>query len=211
MKVAVSFLKSKYALNETIERINNTDAEYIHVDIMDGEFVENKTYDYKELEDILKSSNKLLDVHLMVSDPIKYILDYKNLKPEFITVHSEINHDIKDLIDLIHSYGIKAGISIKPRTSIESIENILEYVDNVLIMSVEPGMGGQKFIDSITYKIDILKKLKEEKKYNYVISIDGGINNETVKTVKDVDFVISGSYICVTDNYQDRIDELRKL
>lgn len=209
MKVAVSYLKSKYNLEETIEKIKRTNAEYIHVDVMDGKFVNNTTYEYKKLEAVLKNSNKLLDVHLMVEKPLQYIMDYKNLKPEFVTIHSEINNNLKDLIDLIHSFGIKAGISIKPKTSIESIEDILKYVDNILIMSVEPGLGGQKFMDSVTYKIDLLNKIKKEKKYNYVISIDGGINNETINKVKNVDFVISGSFICMDDNYQEKIDELR--
>ena len=209
MKVSVSYLKSKYDLKTTIESIEKTDAEYIHVDVMDGEFVENITYEYSELESVLKNTTKPLDVHLMVKNPIKYIMDYKNLKPVYITIHSEIDNNLNDLIDLIKSFGIKAGISIKPKTSIESIENILDKVDNILIMSVEPGKGGQKFMNSITYKIDILKKLREEKKYNYVISIDGGINNETIEYVKDVDFVISGSYICMNDNYQERINSLK--
>lgn len=209
MKIAVSYLKSKYDLKTTIDKILNTDAEYIHVDVMDGNFVENKTYDYQELESLLKDTKKPLDVHLMVENPIKYIIDYKNLKPEFITIHSEINQNIEDLIDLIHSYGIKAGISIKPKTSIEDIENLLNKIDNILIMSVEPGMGGQKFMDSIIYKIDVLNKLRIENNYNYLISIDGGINNETIEKVKDVDFAISGSFICMSDDYQKQIDILR--
>lgn len=209
MKVAVSYLKSKYDLKTTIESIENTDADYIHIDVMDGIFVNNKTYLYNELESVLKDTKKLLDVHLMVENPIKYIMDYKNLKPDFITIHSEIDKNTEDLIDLIHSFGIKAGISIKPNTSIEKIEHILKKIDNVLIMSVEPGMGGQKFMDSIIYKIDILNKLRKENNYKYLISIDGGINNETIKKVSGVDFVISGSYICMNDDYQKQIDMLR--
>ena len=209
MEVAVSYLKSKYNLSETIKKINETDAKYIHVDVMDGQFVENVTYDYKELESILKTSNKLLDVHLMVDNPIEFIFNYKNLNPEFITIHSEIKHNIKDLIDLIHSFGIKAGISIKPNTSIESIKYLLNNVENVLIMSVEPGKGGQKFMDDMTNKIDELINLRNEYNYKYLISIDGGINDETISKVKDVDFVISGTYICMSDNYQESINKLK--
>ena len=115
MKIAISFLKSKYNIDETINKINNTDAEYIHVDIMDGNFVQNKTDNFIN---ILDNTNKPLDIHLMVDNPLPYIIEYKNLKPEFITIHSEINHNLKDLINLIHSYGIKVGLSIKPKTSI---------------------------------------------------------------------------------------------
>ena len=209
MKVAVSYLKSKFDLNETIDRINSTDADYIHVDVMDGEFVSNKTYEYNELEGVLKKTSKDLDVHLMVNDPLKYIIKYKNLKPKIVTIHFEINKNISDLITLIHSYGIKVGISIKPNTSINMIKSILPLVDNVLIMSVEPGLGGQKFMDNIVSKIDELVRIRKESNYNYLISIDGGINDETIYKVKDVDFVISGSFICMSDNYQEKINSLR--
>lgn len=209
MEIAVSFLKSKFNFKDTIDKINSTDAEYIHVDVMDGNFVPNISCIYNDVKDILKNTNKKLDIHLMVDNPIKYIIDYKNLKPEYITIHSEINNNIDDLIELIKSYNIKVGLSIKPKTSIECIEKYLDRVDNILIMSVEPGYGGQKFMDSIVYKIDILDRLRKSKKYNYKISIDGGINEDTINKVRNVDFVISGSYICMNDNYQNMIDKLR--
>lgn len=205
----MSFLKSKYNLKDTIDKINNTDAEYIHVDVMDGNFVPNISCIYNDVKDVLKNTNKMLDIHLMVDNPIKYILEYKNLSPKFITIHSEINNNIDDLVDLIKSYGIGVGLSIKPKTSVEFIEKYLDKVDNVLIMSVEPGKGGQKFMDSVVYKIDILDKIRKNKKLNYKISIDGGINKDTIDKVRNVDFVISGSYICMNDDYQSMIDNLR--
>lgn len=205
----MSFLKSKYNLKDTIDKINNTDAEYIHVDVMDGNFVPNISCIYNDVKDVLKNTNKMLDIHLMVDNPIKYILEYKNLSPKFITIHSEINNNIDDLVDLIKSYGIGVGLSIKPKTSVEFIEKYLDKVDNVLIMSVEPGQGGQKFMDSVVYKIDILDKIRKNKKLNYKISIDGGINKDTIDKVRNVDFVISGSYICMNDDYQSMIDNLR--
>lgn len=205
----MSFLKSKYNLKDTIDKINNTDAEYIHVDVMDGNFVPNISCIYNDVKDVLKNTNKMLDIHLMVDNPIKYILEYKNLLPKFITIHSEINNNIDDLIDLIKSYGIGVGLSIKPKTSVEFIEKYLNRVDNVLIMSVEPGRGGQKFMDSVVYKIDILDKIRKNKKLNYKISIDGGINKDTIDKVRNVDFVISGSYICMNNDYQSMIDRLR--
>lgn len=209
MEVAVSFLKSKYDNKKTIDEINETDCEYLHVDVMDGNFVEKKNFNFDEFKKWSINNKKELDVHLMVDNPFKYVLEYKELKPKYITIHSEINKNLDDLIDLIHSYNIKAGISIKPKTSIESIEHILSKIDNILIMSVEPGKGGQKFNSSVIYKIDILRKIRNEKNYNYVISIDGGINNKTIYKVKDVDFVISGSYICESENYQESINNLR--
>ncbi len=205
----MSFLKSKYNLKDTIDKINKTDVEYIHVDVMDGNFVPNISCIYNDVKDVLKNTNKMLDIHLMVDNPIKYILEYKNLSPKFITIHSEINNNIDDLVDLIKSYGIGVGLSIKPKTSVEFIEKYLDKVDNVLIMSVEPGKGGQKFMDSVVYKIDILDKIRKNKKLNYKISIDGGINKDTIDKVRNVDFVISGSYICMNDDYQSMIDNLR--
>lgn len=209
MEIAVSFLKSKYTMEDTIKKINETNAEYIHVDVMDGEFVPNKSLLYNDVKEILKKTNKKLDIHLMVGNPLEYILEYKNLNPEIITIHSEINKNIDDYIDLIKSYNIKAGLSIKPKTSIETIEKYLNRIDNVLIMSVEPGKGGQKFMDNVLYKIDILEKLRDEDNYNYKISIDGGIDEDTIAKVKKVDFVISGSYICMSNDYQSKINELR--
>lgn len=209
MKIAVSFLKSKYNLIETIDKINNTDVEFIHVDIMDGDFVPNKSFTYEDVNNVLKTINKKLDIHLMVANPLDYIIKFKNLKPEYITIHSEIDKNINDLIYLIKSYGIKVGIAINPKTSTKCIEKYLSIIDNVLIMSVEPGMGGQKFMNSILYKIDVLDKLRKENNYNYLISIDGGINDDTIKYVKNVDYVVSGSYICMSDDYQKQINSLR--
>ena len=209
MKIAVSYLKSKYNLEETIKRINKTNADYIHVDVMDGKFVQNKTYDYEELVDVLKKTNKPLDVHLMVKNPKEYILKYKDLKPEFITIHSEIKEDIPTLLDLIHSFGIKTGISIKPNTKVEVIEEYLDKVDNVLIMSVEPGLGGQEFMESVVKKIKSLNQTRNLFDLNYKISIDGGINDKTIHKTKGIDFVISGSFICMNDDYQQQINILK--
>lgn len=209
MKVAVSYLKSKYNLEETIKRINKTNADYIHVDVMDGSFVQNKTYEYEELVEVLKKTNKPLDVHLMVKNTKEYILKYKELKPEFITIHSEIEEDIPTLLDLIHSFGIKTGISIKPNTKVEVIEEYLDKVDNVLIMSVEPGLGGQEFMESVVKKIKSLNQTRNLFDLNYKVSIDGGINDKTIHKTKGVDFVISGSFICMSDNYQQQINILK--
>ena len=209
MKISVSFLKSKYDLNETINKIENTDADYIHVDVMDGIFVANTANSFKDIFDVLNNASKPLDVHLMVDNPIDYIMDFKRLNPKFITIHKEINRNIDDLIDLIHSYNIGVGLSIKPNTKVDEIIPYLKKVDNVLIMSVEPGRGGQKFMENVLSKVDELVKLRNGNNYGYYISIDGGINNETIELAKNVDIAISGSYICESDNYQSRINSLR--
>ena len=209
MKVSVSITKVKKDRKETILELNNTDCDYIHVDTMDGNFVKEKQLSYEEFNEINEYNKKPLDVHLMVDNPSKYIINFKNLNTSIITIHSEINKNINDLIDLIHSYKIKAGISINPNTPVKNIEKYLKKVDNVLIMSVEPGLGGQTFMDNILPKINELISLRKKNNYNYLISIDGGINNETIKKVSDVDMVISGSYICLSDNMQEKINSLR--
>ena len=209
----MSFLKSKYNLKDTIDKINNTDAEYIHVDVMDGNFVPNISCIYNDVKDVLKNTNKMLDIHLMVDNPIKYILEYKNLSPKFITIHSEINNNIDDLVDLIKSYGIGVGLSIKPKTSIEFIEKYLDRVDNVLIMSVEPGKGGQKFMDSVVYKIDILDKIRKNKKLNYKISIDGGINKDNIKMLYDagVSLAVMGTSFFREDDKESFVNKILEI
>ena len=205
MKVSVSFIKNKYNdEKKTIEEINYTSADYIHVDIMDGKFVENKNYDINEVTLFLRENVKSLDVHLMCYDLEKYIVEYADLMPEFITFHLEATDKVDEIIDMIHSYGIKCGISIKPNTRVEELLPYLDKIELVLIMSVEPGMGGQKFMPIAIDKINELRKINR----NVIISVDGGINDETVKLVNS-DMVVSGSYVCMSDNFEEKINRLK--
>ncbi len=197
MKISASFL--------TIDNIDNVnklvkcDIDYLHLDIMDGIFVDNKN-EVLEVPHI-----KPLDIHLMVSDVYKYIDKYKTLNPLYITFHYETGADILSVINYIKKFNIKVGLSIKPSTKVEEIIPYLPYLDLVLVMSVEPGKGGQSFIMN---SIDKIKKLKELKG-DYVIEVDGGINDNTIKYVSDADIVVVGSYI-TSGNYEERIKNLKE-
>lgn len=210
MKVSVSFLSDKINPAEIIKKANNTDCDYLHVDIMDGKFVENKSFTFGEVKKLVSNSTKKLDVHLMVENPAKYIEDYALLNTEYLTIHYELNKDIDKLINLIKSYGLKAGISIKPSTNITEILPYLNKLDLVLIMSVEPGKSGQTFIESILYKIEALRKIIKEKEYKTIISVDGGINEETSKLVKEnnAQMVVSASFLH-NGNMQENIDKIK--
>ena len=202
LKVSVSFIKSKYDLeNKTIEEINNTSCDYLHLDIMDGKFVENKNYNIDEVTLFLRENIKPLDVHLMCLDVKQKVIEYADLMPHFITFHLEAVNNIDEMIDFIHSYGIKCGIAINPETSVYELIPYLDKIELVLVMSVHPGLGGQKFIDESINKIDLLNSLN---KGNFIVSVDGGINNETVNLVNS-DMVVAGSYICMSDNYEKAV------
>lgn len=206
MMLSTSILSIKDNLKENVLKLNNTNTTYIHLDIMDGIFVPNKTWNYKDLKDVLNGVNKPLDIHLMVKDVIKYIDDYSNLNPEYITIHLEAVNNVKEIIDYIHSKNIKAGLSIKPNTNTEELIPYLNDIEMVLLMSVEPGMGGQVFIDNTYKRLNELNKLKKE--YNFLIEIDGGINESNINNLDGVDMAVVGSYITSSDNYQEQIDKL---
>ena len=205
MKVAVSFLSSNYSLEETISILNKSACDYIHVDIMDGVFVNNKTDD-DVIFRVLRNVNKPLDIHLMVEHPISYIERFKELNPSIITIHKEINDDIRGLLKLIRSYGIKAGVAINPMTQVREIQDILGEVDSVLVMSVNPGLGGQKFLASSIIKVGQIRSLNKI----VWINVDGGINDGNVKYL-DSDIVVSGSYVCKSDNINKQILRLKEI
>ncbi len=207
MLISTSFLSSKNIPKDLI-KLNETNTDYIHVDVMDGKFVKNKTMPFKEMKNIYRYTSKRLDVHLMVNNPKKYIKEYASLNTEYITFHIETEDVLKNL-ELIKKYGIKCGLAIKPNTEIKELVPYLPLLDMILIMSVEPGEGGQSFLDNTENKITELKTLLNEYKSNAVINIDGGINNITKNKCKNADILVSGSYIILSDDFQARIDELR--
>ena len=208
MKVSVSFLKTNDNLTQTIKKIEQTDCDYIHVDVEDGIFVPNKT---GVIQSNLHNSLKKLDVHLMCAHPSNFIEIYKDLNTEYITIQAEIKEDLNLLINKIKSYNIKVGIALNPETDIKEIEPYLNLIDQVLVLSVHPGKGGQEFIKDVIPKIEELIKLRNKNNYHYIINVDGGINDKTINYLKDkqVDMVVSGSFVCLVPDYQSQINKLR--
>lgn len=209
MKVSVSIL----GLNDrkkAISLLNNTNCDYIHIDVMDGSFVPNKQFTTEEINNLEIISKKKFDVHLMVDNPRKYIenLDISNI--EYIIVHSEIAKDINELLDLIKSYNIKCGLSIKPNTDISILTPYLNKLDLILVMSVEPGFSGQEFISNSLDKVSKLKQIIKNNNLDIVMAIDGGINGSNASLVKKsgIDMVVSGSYVTNSLDYQDKINDL---
>ena len=208
MKISVSYLSSKKSMRETIRLIEETTADYIHVDLMDGGFVPKKNFTIEEVEELLEKHTKPLDIHLMVFDPIIYVPSLAKLNPEFITFHLEATKDVVKTIEAIKMQGIKAGITIRPDTDLYELMPYLSLVDLVLIMSVEPGEGGQEFMMSAVDRLQVLMEIRKDNDLSFLTQIDGGINKDTIKLVKDVDIAVSGSFICNSSNYQERINEL---
>lgn len=203
--IGVSYLKSKFNKEKTIKLIDNSLADFIHVDLMDGIYVENNNFTIDEVINDLKNTNKPLDIHLMVNNPEIYIYELAKLKPFMITFHLDGTDKPKEVIELIKEYNMKVGIAINPDETIDILNDYYSIIDYVLIMSVYPGKGGQSFIPNVLEKI----KMLENK--NVMIGIDGGINEETIKYLKNykIDIIISGSYICLSDNYNEQINKLK--
>lgn len=197
MKVSVSILSSKIKPADITKKLDSTNADYIHLDIMDGKFTENKTWTFSEVKKIISYSKLPLDVHLMVNNPEKYIEDYAMMNTSYLTFHYEAVKDVQSTIDKIKDYGLKVGISICPNTEVDVLFPYLSKIDQVLIMSVVPGKSGQSFIETSPEKIKKLKEEIEKQNVKTIISVDGGINNETGLLCKEagVDMLVSASYI----------------
>lgn len=184
-------------LNKTIEQLNRSEAQWIHIDVMDGVFVPNISFGFPILKAVRKATTKVLDTHLMIVNPEKYIDRFAEAGADILTIHFEATNDLIKSIDKIKSTGMKAGVSIKPGTNTKELFPYLEYLDLVLIMGVEPGFGGQKFIESSLNKVTELRKEIDSKDYNTLIEIDGGINLENINTMYETgcNAVVAGNAI----------------
>ena len=210
MKVSASILSADFAcLGDEIKRIHEF-IDWIHIDVMDGHFVPNITFGPKIVKSIRKYTDKVFDVHLMISEPEKYIDVFADSGADYITVHLESGNTI-ELIKKIRDLNKKPGISIKPSTPIEDLFGFIDKIELILIMSVEPGFGGQEFMSDVLEKIQELRKEIDKRNSTCKISVDGGINNHTAKLVKDAgaDIVVSGSSIFKSLDYKEAIKAIR--
>ena len=215
IQISPSILSADFSqLGSEIKKLEEGGADLIHVDVMDGHFVPNLTIGPPVIKSLRKYTNLPFDVHLMISPVHKYIKNFSDAGSDIITIHPEATEDVKDSIDLIKSLGKKVGLSLNPDTPIEIIENYFEEINLVLVMTVYPGFGGQKFISKILEKIKNLKKIKDEKKFKFDIEVDGGINFENNNMVINAgaNILVSGTTIFKDNNgdIKKNIQLLRK-
>ena len=194
IKIAPSILSANYN-NMAKEFKTISKAKIIHIDVMDGHFVPNITMGPVIIQNFKKLTNALFDIHLMIDEPLKYFEPFKKAGADYVTFHYEAVKNPLEVINEAHKLELKVGISVKPNTKVEVLEPFLSLVDLILVMSVEPGFGGQKYLDSANSKIAWLKE--RQKDNHYLISVDGGINGDTYKTAKKLgaDILVVGSYL----------------
>lgn len=209
-RLAPSILSADFSrLGEEVRTIEEAGAHVIHVDVMDGHFVPNISYGATVMKSLLGKTGLPFDVHLMIEDPDRYIKDFVTDNTEIITVHQEACVHLHRTLQLIKSYGVKAGVSLNPATPVSTLEYVFEDLDYVLAMSVNPGFGGQRFIPSALEKIKVLYDMKERRNPNLIIAVDGGITLENVKEVVDAgaNLIVAGSSVFGAPDISKRVKE----
>lgn len=214
MEIAPSILSADFSnLTKSIKEVEETGTKFLHIDVMDGNYVPNISIGQPVIKSLRKVTDLIFDVHLMVDEPIRYVRDFKNAGADIITVHQEACTHLDRTLQEIKSLGIMAGVSINPATPVFMLEEVLEYVDLVLIMSVNPGFSGQDFIKSSLLKLKQLHDIRREGNLKYVIEIDGGINNYTIKDAVSfgADILVCGSAVFNEENsIKENIENLKK-
>ena len=213
IKLAPSILSADFArLLEYVKKVEKAGCEYLHIDVMDGHFVPNITLGPAIVKSLRRDVNMVFDTHLMIENPDDYIKDFVDAGSDLIVVHAEACRHLHRTIQNIKSYNVKAGVALNPATSIESIKHIIEDVDMVLIMTVNPGFGGQSFIESMLEKIKELKQLIDDKNLNVDIQVDGGIKPDNIHKVVEAgaNIIVAGSAIFNSENIEETVSLMRK-
>ncbi len=212
--ISPSVLSCDFAnIQRDVEMINASEADWFHVDVMDGAFVPNISFGFPVIAAIKKHATKPLDVHLMIQNPDQYVSEFKKAGADILTVHYEACTHLHRTIQLIKSEGMKAGVALNPHTSIELLDDIIEDLDLVLIMSVNPGFGGQKFINNAILRVEQVKNLIHRRGSKAVVEVDGGVNLETGKKLllAGADALVAGSFVFNSDNPSQTISDLKQL
>ena len=212
-KILPSILSADFAnLERDIKELENIGIDMFHIDVMDGNFVPNISFGFPIIEAIRPKTDKVFGCHLMIANPENYVEQFCKVGCDMVSFHIEATNHADRLIQVIKDNGKKAGIVLNPQTSLESIKYLLPKVDYVLIMTVNPGFGGQKFIPEMLEKIEELAKIREEKNYNFLIEVDGGINVETSKACRDkgADILVCGSFLFGASDKEKILGELLK-
>jgi len=210
--IAPSMLAADFGnLQRDVELVNNSTAEWFHMDVMDGVFVPNISYGPSIIKAMTKHTNKFIDAHLMIVNPDKYIEDYKNAGVHNLTVHYEACDHLHRSVQAIKAAGMKAGVALNPHTPVHLLENIIQDIDLVLIMSVNPGFGGQKFIENAIHKVSQAKDLIVQKNSSAKIEVDGGVNTENGRRLVNAgaDVLVAGSFVFKSENPIETIEKLR--